>query len=263
MAYCCGHIFGVESSDLSDALPAMSRAAKLFITLLFIPLLAQAQAYKCRTTAGKIVISNEGCQGGSTQEKITMAAPITLDRQRQAAEVAARNAAQLQGIESERAIFNQRVMAQQREAVTQDSRPTNNQNVNACVSRIEGTSGLSQRQKANAIAQCHGANASQNSSESDNTNDCVSRIERMSGLSGRQRASAIAQCHGALPMPEPERPNIPTPQATPAQPMPVIKNCNGNSCSDQFGNRYTETAGKITNSQGQRCHQSGKVMYCD
>ena len=47
------------------------------------------------------------------------------------------------------------------------------------------------------------------------------------------------------------------------QQMPVIKNCNGNSCSDQFGQRYTTTAGKTVRSDGARCYQRGNAMYCD
>ena len=61
---------------------------------------------------------------------------------------------------------------------------------------------------------------------------------------------------------EARQPELATGYKPPA-PLPVIKSCNGASCSDQTGQRYTTTAGKTTRSDGARCYQSGKVMYCD
>lgn len=177
---------------------------------------------------GKVMISNEGCANGGRLEQITTASPVTYDRWRQAAEVNTRANRQLDGIARENAAYNEKIRQQQ---AIQASIDHHNATVNAIVS-------------AKQAAQ-------------DNQKRCLDDASR---LSGRAKARMVAACMGTH-YEEPERP-MPAP-TQPPQPLPVIKNCSGNSCTDQTGNRYTETAGKITNSQGQRCYQRGKVMYCD
>ncbi len=51
------------------------------------------------------------------------------------------------------------------------------------------------------------------------------------------------------------------PQVPP--PLSIIKNCNGATCTDQSGQRYTTEAGKTVRSDGKRCYQQGSAMYCD
>ncbi len=204
----------------------MTSRILLFLALLCIPLASHAQAYKCKMPDGKIVISNEGCANGGRLEQITTAAPVTYDRWRQAAEVNARANRQLDGMARENAAYNEKIR---------------------------------QQQTAQAAIDHQNAIVSAKQSAQDNQKRCLDDASR---LSGRAKSRMVAACMGTH-YEEPQRSMPPHETTQPPQPLPVIKNCNGNSCTDQMGNRYTETAGKITNSNGQRCYQRGKVMYCD
>jgi hypothetical protein len=42
----------------------------LFVVLLTLPAIGYAQAYKCRTPGGKLMISNQGCTNGARLEGI-------------------------------------------------------------------------------------------------------------------------------------------------------------------------------------------------
>jgi hypothetical protein len=175
---------------------------------------------------GKVMISNEGCANGGRLEQITTASPVTYDRWRQAAEVNARANMQLDGIARENAIYQQKLRQQQ------------------ATQTIIDQQNAAQQARNDAI---------------DNHKRC---LEDASRYTGRAQGRRIAACNGVPYYDNDANTAVPV-ASSPPPPLPVIKNCSGNSCSDQMGNRYTETAGKITNSQGQRCYQRGKVMYCD
>lgn len=204
----------------------MTSRILLLIGVLCIAPICQAQAYKCKMPDGKVVISNEGCANGGRLEQITTASPVTYDRWRQAAEVNARANRQLNGIARENAAYNAQLRRQHAAQVVID------------------------QQHAAALAR----------------NEALDRHKRCLEEANRYRDKAqarmIAACNG-VPYYDAEIQHEPDQVASTPSPRPVIKSCFGNTCRDQMGNRYTETAGKITNSQGQRCHQSGKVMYCD
>lgn len=184
-----------------------------------------AQAYKCKMPDGKVMISNEGCANGGRLEQITTASPVTYDRWRQAAEVNARANMQLDGIARENAIYQQKLRQQQ---ATQA-----------------------------VIDQQHAAQQARNDAL-DRHKKCIDEANR---YRDKVQARMIAACNG-VPYYDDEV-SSPVQVASTPSPLPVIKNCFGNTCRDQMGNRYRETAGKITNSQGQRCYQRGKVMYCN
>ncbi len=237
----------------------------LLMALLVVPLASHAQAFKCRTPSGKMEFSDSPCAGGSQTERIQSNEYISPERQRQAREVQARNAAQVQSMEAENEAYRASIQRQNQrlyQAEVQDQgRRQVQDSVASCVSRVEGTTGLSQRQKADAISRCHGAGISQAGPDLNGSNDCVQKVESMSGLSGRQRANAIARCHGATVPDDPPRAFAPPPEAP--KPLAVIKNCNGATCTDQTGQRYTTQAGKTVRSDGKRCYQQGNAMYCD
>lgn len=203
----------------------MTARILLLIATLCIATACHAQAYKCKMPDGKFVISNEGCANGGKLEQITTA-PVTYDRWRQAAEVNARNNKQLDGIARENASFNAQLRRQQAAQAV--------------------------------IDQQHAAEQARNDSL-DRHKRCLEEANR---YRDKAQARMIAACNG-VPYYDDEPQQPPVQEAANPSPLPVIKSCNGNSCNDQMGNRYTETAGKITNSQGQRCYRSGKVMYCD
>lgn len=85
----------------------------VLLLAILLPSVSYAQAFKCRTSTGKVVISNEGCPSSSRLEQITTAAPVTLEGRRQAAEVNARAQYQLDGIARENAAFTQQLRRQQ------------------------------------------------------------------------------------------------------------------------------------------------------
>lgn len=201
------------------------RVVLLLASLL--PSLSYAQAFKCRTSTGKVVISNEGCPSSSRLEQITTAAPVTLEGRRQAAEVNARAQYQLDGIARENAAFTQQLRRQQIAQASIDAQENQEKIRNEARERhkrcLDEAMRYREPELGRMVAACNGTPY-----QNENT--------RMND--------------GVLAQPSPT-------------PRPVIKSCNGNQCSDQMGNRYTTTLGKTVNQEGKRCHQSGKVMYCD
>lgn len=206
--------------------------SKRFFTLVasllisaFVSQQAIADAYKCRTVSGKVEISNEGCNGGSRLEQITTAAPVTIDRQRQAAEVSNRMLNQLDGIAKGNAIYQQQLRQQQvaQEAIDQQQ--------------------AAQQSRADA---------------QDRHKRCLDEAMR---YREPEQGRMVAVCNGRPYQNENITANV-GPVAQPG-PLPVIKSCNGNQCSDQMGNRYNTTVGKTVRSDGKRCYQRGNAMYCD
>ena len=60
-----------------------------------------------------------------------------------------------------------------------------------------------------------------------------------------------------------QRPSVDWDEPQAPAPLSIIKNCTGATCTDQTGQRYTTEAGKTVRSDGKRCYQQGKAMYCD
>mgnify|MGYP000002198776 CR=1 FL=1 len=133
----------------------------VLMALIAMPLPSFAQAFKCTTPTGAKVFSDNPCTAGAKTERVQANEYISPERQRQAQEVHARNAEQVRGIDAANeayraALKQQNERIQQADAIDQ-GRGRAKENADSCVSRIEGISGLSQRQKASAITQCHGA----------------------------------------------------------------------------------------------------------
>ncbi|MBL8420153.1 MAG: DUF4124 domain-containing protein [Dechloromonas sp.] len=208
----------------------------LLMALLVIPLSSHAQAFKCRTPSGKMEFSDSPCAGGAQTERVQSNEYISPERQRQAREVQARNAAQIQGMEAENAAFKQQ---QQRQHASQA----------AADQRQAVTDQLGALEKARAkSAEANGR--------------CIETA------TNRRNSAMLAECKGISKVQAQNELDAPLTdnQPLPAyeQPMPVVKSCNGNSCRDQYGNRYIPTAvpGKFDRSDGKRCKQIGKSMSC-
>ena len=206
----------------------------LLMVLLVVPFASHAQAFKCRTPSGKMEFSDSPCAGGSQTERIQSNEYISPERQRQAREVQARSAAQIQGIEAENAAFKQQQQQQASHAAAAQRQAATDQ------------------QKALEMARAKSAEANGRCIETATNHRNSAMLAECKGIS---KVQAQKELDDALN--DNQQPQVSNQQ------MPVIKNCTGNSCSDQFGQRYTTTAGKTVRSDGARCYQRGNAMYCD
>ena len=146
-----------------------------------------------------------------------------------------RLASEFERIEEEKAANNQQIARQQASQVAADKRQA-----------------VIDQQKALEMARAKSAEANGRCIEAATNRRNSAMLAECKGIS---KVQAQKELDDALTDNQP-------PQANNQQ-MPVIKNCIGDSCSDQFGQRYTTTAGKTVRSDGARCYQRGKVMYCD
>lgn len=207
----------------------------LLMALFVVPLASYAQTFKCRTPSGKMEFSDLPCAGGSQTERIQSNEYISLERQRQAREVQARSAAHLQGIEAENAAFQQQQQRQQAAQMQSDAnqrliesrRTSEKARLEAAIKRADCIETANSRRNSAMLAECKG----------------ISRTEAQNELDD------------ALTDKQPAPANI--------KQTPVVKSCYGTSCRDQLGNRYITEAGKTVRSDGARCYQRGKVMYCN
>lgn len=209
----------------------------LLMALLVLPLASHAQTFKCRTPSGKIEFSDSPCAGSSQTERIQSNEYISPERQRQAREVQARNAAEIQGSEADKAAYSQHIYRQQASQAAADQRQAVTDQLGALEkarARTAEANGrcietATSRRNSTMLAECKG----------------ISKVQAQNELDG------------------PLNDNQPPPAYE--QPMPVVKSCNGNSCRDQYGNRYTPTVvpGKFDRSDGTRCKQMGNTMSCN
>lgn len=209
--------------------------AVLLLMIVMLPLTGHAQAFKCRTPSGKVEFSDSPCAGGAQTERVQSNEYISPERQRQARDVQARNASEVERIEGEKAANNQQIARQQASQIAADKRQT-----------------VIDQQKSLEMARAKSAEANGRCIESATSRRNSAMLAECKGIS---KVQAQKELDDALN--DNQQPLVSNQQ------MPVIKNCNGNSCSDQFGQRYTTTAGKTVRSDGARCYQRGNAMYCD
>jgi hypothetical protein len=209
----------------------------LFLALLVAPLAIHAQAFKCRTPSGKMEFSDSPCAGGSQTERIQSNEYISPERQRQARDVQARNAYEVERIEGEKAANNQQMARQQASQIAADKRQA-----------------LIDQQKALEVARAKSSEANGRCIE-------TATNRRNSAMLAECKGISIVQAQKELDAPLIDNQPLPAYE----QPMPVVKSCNGNSCRDQYGNRYIPTVvpGKFDRSDGKRCKQIGTSMSCD
>ncbi len=241
----------------------------LLMALLVVPFASDAQTFKCRTPSGNMEFSDSPCAGGSQTERVQSNEYISPERQRQAREVQARNASEVQRIDGEKAAHHQQLQMQQAASARADAEQARidankkaSENVKAqqddC-SRMATDRNMGRSQRAALAELC--AKPEPNKEKFD---DCKAQLAKATSPS--QRAMIASNCTGdpeagarvrevsrQTPVPIPEAP----------APLSVIKSCNGATCRDQTGQRYTTEAGKTVRSDGKRCYQQGKAMYCD
>jgi hypothetical protein len=100
----------------------MKASLLLLLTLSALSSAAHADAIKCRMPNGKVVITDGACTGGSSVEQVRPSEYISRERQRQAYEVNARTAAQVEGIEAEKAANRAALQNQQHAVAARDAR---------------------------------------------------------------------------------------------------------------------------------------------
>lgn len=242
----------------------------LLITIACVATGANAQVYKCKGADGKIQFSDKPCIGAKQTELVPdRGSYVSPEQQYEAQQRTARMRDEINAQEQEVSAANaarhaeykhEQAVSAQKSARTQAADNSADAVAN-CVRDVERR-GASQNVKAEMIASCRTAGSSQRATgtPSSAVSDCVKNVER-TGASEREKARQIALCHGGDVQPEVYRPAHPV--ALNPAPQAVIKSCNGPSCSDQFGNRYTTTQGKTVRSDGKRCHQQGTRLYCD
>jgi hypothetical protein len=240
----------------------MDARIALLMVLLAVPFVSHAQTFKCRTPSGKMEFSDSPCAGGSRTERIQSNEYISPERQRQAREVQARNAAQVQGIEARDEAYRQQ---NQRQQVIQSQAEANNKaNENIKSQQDECAQLATQKNMGRSQRAALAELCAKPEANKEKFDDCKAQLAKATSPS--QRAFIASNCTG-----DPEagarvrEVSKQTPMPIPAAPEPlsIIKNCNGATCTDQTGQRYTTQAGKTVRSDGKRCYQQGNAMYCD
>lgn len=228
---------------------------------------AGAQVYRCKGPDGKVQFSDTVCKAGISSEIVPDRAPVTEQQRYEAQQRALRMQDEAATLDAEKASAQAAYRAQQQRQQAETERkaaPLREASIDAdaiaaCVRDVERR-GASQKVKAEMIAACRTAGLAQRSTglSGDVVNDCVRRVERTSA-SEKEKARQLAICHGGDVSPE----SLPPPVQSNPPPLAIIKNCNGPTCTDQMGNRYTTTGGKTVRSDGKRCYQQGNAVYCD
>lgn len=242
----------------------------LLIAVALAAASANAQVFKCKGADGKIQFSDKPCIGAKQTELVPdRGSYVSPEQQYEAQQRTARMRDEIDAQKQEVAIANaarhaeykrEEAISAQKSARTQAADNSADAVAN-CVRDVERR-GASQNVKAEMIAACRTAGSTQRATgtPSSAVSECVKNVER-TGASEREKARQIALCHGGDVQPEVYRPAHPV--ALNPAPQAVIKSCNGPSCTDQFGNRYTTTQGKTVRSDGKRCYQQGTRLYCD
>lgn len=242
----------------------MLRLATAFL-ILTLSSGVSAQAFKCRTPSGKIEYSDTPCSSGARTEKIQSNEYISPERQRQAMDVHQRNTQQLQGMEAANEAYHQQLQRQQSAQMQADARTASRENARVqqeeCA-RLATDKNMGRSQRAALAELCASPPPSR-----ERFDDCKEQMARAGNPS--QRAMIASNCTGdpeaGARVREASRPRSPPPDSEVESPRPlsIIKNCNGATCTDQTGQRYTTQAGKTVRSDGKRCYQQGNAMYCD
>jgi len=236
----------------------------LLMVLLAVPFASHAQAFKCRTPSGKMEFSDSPCAGGSQTERIQSNEYISPERQRQAREVQARNASEVERIEGEKASYNQQLQRQQAayaradaEQARIDANKKARENVKAqqddC-SRMATDRNMGSSQRAALAELC--AKPEPNKEKFD---DCKAQLAKATSPS--QRAMIASNCTG-----DPEAGarvrEVSRPVPPPIAPS-VITSCDKGGCWDNVGNRYNGSGTTLFRMDGKTCQRLGSMMQCN
>ncbi len=237
----------------------------LLVVLFAIPISCHAQTFKCRTPSGKMEFSDSPCAGGSQTERVQSNEYISPERQRQAREVQAQNAAQVDRIEGEKAAYGQQMQRQQAayaradaEQARIDANRKAGENVKAqqdeC-SRMATDRNMGRSQRAALAELC--AKPEPNKEKFD---DCKAQLAKATSPS--QRAMIASNCTGepeaGVRVREVSRP----PPLQPIAPS-VITSCDKGGCWDNTGNRYNGSGTTLFRADGKTCQRLGSMMQCN
>jgi hypothetical protein len=230
---------------------AMRLALRLAVAIgLMCTQVGNAQVTKCVDKAGNVQFSNLGCASNSSG-KVVDSRPNSLDT----SGMREQNRSYLETRQREVA---ERQAAMQPQTDSSDV-PGDDRNFRACVSEVEDTKGISQRQKASLLLRCQSLAQSSAGKTPSKIDDCISRINALRGLSERQRASSLVACRGGgMPTAADGMPGPPG-----ASPKPtVITSCDRGGCWDNLGGRYNGSGPTLVTSTGKVCQRAGNVLIC-
>lgn len=203
---------------------------RLLFLLATLALPASAQVYKCKTPTGGTLVSDRPCDGPNKTVDVRRSEPVTLEQQRQAAELQQRRRQQLGQIEAEEAEYRE---------------------------QLAGRAALQAKQEAQE--------AKQKAIEDERTRqqkcyEIVTQKQKGTKLTGEERA-ALAAC--GLPVSEQNRKDQDPPPDDPPNPGIVTK-CDPGGCWDTHGKRYNGSGrGNFFRQDGRSCQQIGDRMRCN
>lgn len=179
---------------------------------LFIVTSVHAQVYKCTGADGKHQFSDVPCREAEKTEIVRdRTAAVSVEEQQAARQRTIRMQEEITAKEKEEEVrIAQGQAEQEREAKAvkkgqDDEEAKRTEAVSNCVRDVEQR-GASQDIKAEMIAACRTAGASQGASgvSADAVRECVKNVER-TGASEKEKARQVAICHGAEVEPRPYR----------------------------------------------------------
>ncbi|MES2581614.1 MAG: DUF4124 domain-containing protein [Pseudomonadota bacterium] len=245
----------------------MNRYLLIAAHLLCLAGASHSQTIKCTAADGKVTYSNVACPDTTQSVTPVDTSANTLDGSvlREQAQRDKATATHVEATQREQAAaeasIRQQAQAQAAAAAQQQAQRAQSDEAayGNCVRDVERQSVT----EAELFAACRTAGASQRqrSMAEATVRDCVRSVERM-GAHPRDKARQIALCHGADVLPEP--PVVVLRPAVRATGQPRITTCNGNQCSDDWGQRYFKQQGStLVRDDGKVCQlAAGNTLRC-
>lgn len=231
----------------------------LLLAAALLPALAQAQAYKCRSASGQIVIADQPCQGGSRTEAVVQPETVTEAQRFQAQEAQAQRLRELEGLKAKRQA--EEAQRDERLALESNSRQSGDA-VRECVRDVERSNAPDSTQ-LDLIAACQSAGINQKQRQIDRNlvRECVRGVEQRSGTEA-DKARAMARCHGADVQTESPAPAPVYVRPIPRQRMP-FPDCSNGRCPEVITPKpRVEPEGQFIGGKVQPCKQIGNSLSC-
>lgn len=230
--------------------------------LCVLPVIANAQMFRCTGTDGKIQLSDRPCLGAAEVSVIREHNSRVSERDQYNARMrTARMQDELRQQENDKAVAIARFNAEQQQRATlpkkgiAENPSTADANaVAACIKDVERR-GASQNTKAELVAACRTSGTSQRNSgiSGGSVDDCIKGVERTAS-NEKTKSREIARCHGADVQPEP----VAVPKPRPL----VITSCNPGGCYDDAGHHYMKNGDFFYRDDGKACMQTGNMLNC-
>lgn len=200
--------------------------------------------------------SDSPCAGGSQTERIQSNEYISPERQRQARDVQARNAAQVQNIEAENSAFNQQQQRRQAIQMQEDANHRARQGDENVKRQQEECAQLATdkqmgRSQRAALAEL----CAKPEPNKDKFDDCKSQLAKATSPS--QRAMIASNCTGD-PVAGARVRDVSKPVAPSS-----ITSCDKGGCWDNQGGRYSGSGSTLFRTDGKACQKIGNVLQCN